>query len=152
MGTIVVGVDGSDGSRAAIAWAAKEAARRREPLVVLHAWHVPSAGGPFSGEMAVTVTNDLEAAARHLVDTLVEEARRTAGQNLEVTGEIVCGSPGPELIDRSRSASLIVVGSRGLGGIRGLLLGSVSRQAVHHSHCPVVVVPHPQRIREDSAA
>jgi nucleotide-binding universal stress UspA family protein len=152
MGTIVAGVDGSDESRAALGWAAEEADRRGDRLVVLHAWHVPSGAGPFSNEMAVLASGDVQAAAEHLVDTLVDKAREKAGDGVEVVGETVCGSPGAVLIARSGDASMIVVGSRGLGSVRGLLLGSVSRQVVQHAHCPVVVVPHAGRTREEPAA
>jgi nucleotide-binding universal stress UspA family protein len=102
--------------------------------------------------MAVLASGDVQAAAEHLVDTLVDKAREKAGDGVEVVGETVCGSPGAVLIARSGDASMIVVGSRGLGSVRGLLLGSVSRQVVQHAHCPVVVVPHAGRTREEPAA
>lgn len=152
METIVVGVDGSDGSRVALAWAAKEAQRRGDRLELVHAWQLASGAGPFSNEMAVFTSEEVEAAAQHLLTTLVAEARATAGEGVEVVGETVCGSPGVELVSRSHEASMVVVGSRGLGGLGGLLLGSVSRQVVHHAHCPVVVVPHPERSHEAPAA
>jgi nucleotide-binding universal stress UspA family protein len=65
-----------------------------------------------------------------------------AGNDVDIEVRTVNDHPGRALIDVSSEASLLVVGSRGLGGFRGLLLGSVSNNAVHHAHCPVVVVRH----------
>jgi nucleotide-binding universal stress UspA family protein len=79
-------------------------------------------------------------AAKQFLDGLVAEARSLA-PGVEVRGELVEGPPARALLEHARTADLLVVGSRGLGGFRSLLLGSVSQQVVHHAPCPVVVVP-----------
>ena len=133
---VVVGVDGSPGGDAAVEFAAGAAVQRGVPLVVVHALRDVSA----------------DAAAAPLVDwDAVESAERqalgdrTAGvraahPDLVLRERVVRDRPARALVDESRGAQLVVVGSRGRGGLRGLLLGSVSQQLLHHAHCPVAVV------------
>ncbi|WP_422739046.1 universal stress protein [Micromonospora sp. WMMD729] len=124
---VTVGVDTSQPSLVALGFAAERAAQRRVPLRVLHAW-TPGPGGAAG-------TPDEQAA----VDEAVEPWRRTFPE-LDLTVELVGGNPAATLIEASRSAQLVVVGSRGRGGLAGMLLGSVSQQVIQHAGCPVAVV------------
>ncbi|MEO3773861.1 universal stress protein [Micromonospora sp. B9E7] len=126
-GPVAVGVDGSDPSLVALGFAAERAAQRQVPLRVLHAW-TPGPGG------AAGVPDE-----RAAVEQAVEPWRRTFTE-LDVTVDLVAGSPAAMLIEASRDARLVVVGSRGRGGLAGMLLGSVSQQLIQHTHCPVAVV------------
>jgi nucleotide-binding universal stress UspA family protein len=132
---LVVGIDGSACSQEALTWAIAEAVRRRQPLVAVAAWSSLDQIGEFDPENgAGDVTAMAEAA--------VARARCGSGAGTDVDIEIraVNDHPAPALIEASREANLLVVGSRGLGGFRGLMVGSVSHKCVHHAHCPVVVV------------
>ncbi|MGC4855621.1 universal stress protein [Micromonospora sp. DT4] len=124
---VTVGVDGSEPSLVALGFAAERATQRRVPLRVLHAW-TPGPGGAAG-------TPDERAA----VEEAVEPWRRTFPE-LDLTVDLVGGSPAATLIEASRSAQLVVVGSRGRGGLAGMLLGSVSQQVIQHAGCPVAVV------------
>jgi nucleotide-binding universal stress UspA family protein len=137
---VLVGVDGSDESDAALDWAAGEAVARRCSLRVVHAfiWPLltqvplgPSPYGPPEG--------GLRAAAERIVDDAVRRAA-AGSPGLAVDGELVTGSAGTVMLSESASAQLVVVGSRGLGGFAGLLLGSVSGHLAAHAPCPVVVL------------
>ncbi|MFC4054054.1 universal stress protein [Actinomadura syzygii] len=130
---VVVGYDGSKKGVQALDWAAGEARARGVPLTVLHAWNV-YVGGP----VAVPVV-DLQALGQEIVDEGVEHVRRAAPE-LSVRGVLARGPAAAELIDVGRSADLIVLGPRGLGGFAGLVLGSVSAQVAAHAACPVVIV------------
>jgi nucleotide-binding universal stress UspA family protein len=143
MPTIVVGIDGSDTSRDALAWAIREAKVRGAELVALHAWSFPAvSGGPFG--MAVPPLDiDFEKEARAALDKVITETGSTEG--LTIRREIVRSPAAQALIEASKTADLVVVGSRGLGGFAELLLGSVGHQCVQHSACPVVIVPHAAR-------
>lgn len=138
METIVVGVDGSEESERALAWAADEARRRNAKLRVVHAWFEVFLDGYFAAPMAYE-RDAVVAAAQEILDKAV--ASVPAGSpELAVDAELVHGQPEVVLIDESRAADMIVVGSRGRGGFAGLLLGSVSQRVVHHAHCPVVII------------
>ncbi len=134
---ILVGVDGSPGSRAAVLWAAAEAVRRRNELVVLHVyeWRVRGARAQIGGAYA----DDARRHAREVVEAGVAAARDNA-PGVNVRSEIAQGSPGRTLVNDSANANLVVVGSRGRGGFASLLLGSVGQQVATHAKCPVVVV------------
>jgi nucleotide-binding universal stress UspA family protein len=135
---VVVGVDGSDGARRALAWAAAEAVRRRVGLRLVTAYAWAPYGHPGLGP-SIERAEDLERAARQVLEDAVEVARRSA-PDLEITSNLVVGRPVKVLTDEARSAQLLVLGSRGLGGVSGLLLGSVAVGAAVHAACPVVVV------------
>ncbi|MEV4389068.1 universal stress protein, partial [Micromonospora sp. NPDC049580] len=124
---VAVGVDGSEPSLVALGFAVERAAQRRVPLRVLHAW--------TPGPEAAAGTPDEQAA----VEEALEPWRRTFPE-LDITLDLVAGSPAGTLIESSRSAQLVVVGSRGRGGLAGMLLGSVSQQLIQHAGCPVAVV------------
>jgi nucleotide-binding universal stress UspA family protein len=138
---IVVGIDGSSSANRAAVWAAREAVVRRSPLNLVYAYEWAADEGP--GRVA------LRANARYrdvfllyARDRMTEatEGVRNAVPEVEVTTELVVGQPMEVLTQRSADASLIVLGSRGLGGVSGLLLGSVAVGLVSHAKCPVVVV------------
>lgn len=130
---IVVGIDGSDASADALRWGVAEARRAGAALQVLGSLVVP-------GEPAyVGVAASFPDAARDLVARTLEEVGRRAN-DVVVEGAVSEDPPGPSLVEASKGADLVVVGARGLGSFRGLLLGSVRQYAAHHAHCPVVVV------------
>ena len=130
MHRIVVGVDGSENADRAVEWAAIQADRTGSVLEI-HA--------AFGPGYVFLPPSEVEAATRHWAQKAAELARPVAPQvSIDcVTHE---GSPTPALIEASADADLLVVGSRGLGGFRGLLLGSVSQHCTKHARCPVVVV------------
>ncbi|MET9673159.1 universal stress protein [Streptomyces sp. NPDC006482] len=138
-GSVLVGVDGSESALRAVEAAAHEARVRGARLTVVHAfiWPLlkvsldPSPYGPADG--------GLRRQAQEIVDTAVAHARASV-PGVEVTGEVVTGEPLTVLATRSRSAGLVVVGSRGLGAFTGLLLGSVAVHLAAHAACPVLVV------------
>ena len=138
MGTMVVGVDGSPGAAAALAWAIDAARARDASVKAVHSW-TPVLTGDVYGVVMVD-TAALEDAARATLDESVDGAD-TSGLRAPVERVIVLGPATGGLIQQAQHADLIVVGSRGRGGFAGLLLGSVSHQLVQHAPCPVVVVP-----------
>lgn len=142
-GTILVGVDGSPGSRTALRWAITEAALRGASIDALITWQTPTYA--YAGASVMPPIAELgEAAAGALDDVITAEREGLTGAeaDVEVRPVVVEGPTAAHLIERSADADLLVVGSRGYGGFRGLLLGSVSHQCASHAHCPVVVVPH----------
>ena len=143
-GRIVVGVDGSDGSRAALEYAMDEAARRGCGVRVV--WAIPETGY-WAGAYGMTpsliseIGKDLENAGREMVDAVVAD-RGTAVAGVPVDVHAVPGPPAAVLVGQSAEADLLVVGHRGLGGLRSAVLGSVGMQCVLHASGPVTVVPH----------
>ena len=143
MNEIVAGVDASEESRAALAWAVEEAGLRKTAVLAVHAWELPVVPAPSglmppSAEVVTDVTG-IKEAAEEVVRSIV---RQVAGStDVEVRPLAVEGRPANALIETAERerAQLIVVGSRGHGGFMGLLLGSVSEQVVRHAPCPVVV-------------
>jgi nucleotide-binding universal stress UspA family protein len=137
---IVVGVDGSDSAREAAEWAAGESVRKRVPLKLVYVVHVPTAAGYVgSGGLSVDLLDDLQAEAlRQLTDARAELLRRRA--DLSVDTAVLVGPPIPTLIEESATAQLMVVGSRGLGGFTGILVGSTAVALAAHGQCPVAVV------------
>jgi nucleotide-binding universal stress UspA family protein len=141
---IIVGVDGSDHSRRALAWALREAGQHHTSLTVMTV-HPPAArpatriywgvaaspGDGFDPELART-------AVQEFVDKVVSEIGGTAP---EVAVYVATGDAADEFVKASRDADMIVLGSRGSGGFAKLIMGSVSSKVVHHAACPVVVVP-----------
>ena len=138
-GRVVVGSDGSESSRRAIRWAAEEARCRGAVLEVVHAWTL--LGQPDDGTFD---PNYGEAEARQLLDGELD-GLGDALDGIEVERTVVCDLGAPALIDAGKRADLLVVGSRGRGGFRGLLLGSVSSQVVQHAPCPVAIIPDESR-------
>lgn len=140
---IVVGIDGSGPARTALFWAAAEARRWGRNLLVVHTYQYPTVAAGFG------VAPDLadpgivhEAAVQLARDEIASVLGPHTG--LRVDLEVVCGSPAAVLVELSKEAEVLVVGSRGRGGFTGLLLGSVSQQAAQHSRCPVVIIREPE--------
>jgi nucleotide-binding universal stress UspA family protein len=139
---LVVGIDGSPAAAVALQWAVAEAARRRAKLSVVMTYHRHQLESPI-GPPGVVDHDATRKASEALAEEMVAEALAAAPDHprpVEVT--VVPGGAGHYLAAAASTADLLVVGSRGLGSVRGALFGSVSRYCVHHSPCPVVVVPH----------
>lgn len=139
---VVVGVDGSDPSRAALDWALDEARRRSATLDVVHAWTPPYLYGyPYTAPLDPT---PYESAAREVVDAMLAEAD-TGGLNHPP--HVLMGPGGGAaglIIDAAAGADLVVIGSRGHGPVRAALTGSVSDQVAQHAPAPVIVTPSPR--------
>jgi nucleotide-binding universal stress UspA family protein len=137
--TIVVGVDGSPGSRKALAWAAAEAADHGSDLVVVNVWEhtlMPPAGSVSVSERYVPDSSQRTA------DELTQVIKEELGEEPPVFVQPVVkqGRPAKVLIEESANADLLVVGPRGHGGFVGLVLGSVSQHVAAYAKCSVVVV------------
>jgi len=148
MNEIVVGVDGSEESRAALAWAVEEGRLRQAPVLAVHAWEMPMMPAPTglvppSVEVVGDLT-ELREDAADLVETMVRETAADAA-DVEVRPLTVEDKPVKALLDAAErnDAQMIVVGSRGHGGFVALLIGSTSDQVARHATCPVVI--HRQR-------
>ena len=135
MNGIIVGVDESPHACAALRWAVEHAALDHEPVTAVMAWgyfdqHHPDAHQPcdtaYGQDAAAGVLDDIVAGA--------------LGPHADIRRVAVCGPPVAALRDAAADASMLVIGARGMGGFRGLLLGSVSRQLLHDAACPVAVV------------
>jgi nucleotide-binding universal stress UspA family protein len=139
---IVVGVDGSHHSTRALEWALKEAALEHAPLTVLTVHTVPAS--PWTGN-PVLMGGDPEDQEKMLqaAEELTRKVTNQLGGSVpdSITVRAITGFPSQALIDASRDADLVVLGSRGAGGFAKLMVGSVTNQVVEHAHCPVVVVP-----------
>jgi nucleotide-binding universal stress UspA family protein len=142
MGVIIVGVDRSAGAEEALRFAFEEAQLRGATLRAVHAWQFGYIGAP-SLEGAVQVLgaelDEHRSAAGAVLDAMVREAIPDAG-DMRIERRVVEGAAAAVLVEESRGADLLVVGSRGHGGFAQLLLGSVSQQCAHHAECPVVIV------------
>jgi nucleotide-binding universal stress UspA family protein len=139
---VVVGVDGSDGAQSAFAHAAWEAHRRGVTLRLVHGQSVlaPFSVMGFAPDPA-ELTRAAKASAQMLTDYQVQA--KVAFPELDVDWEVISDSPGGALVSASANADLVVVGSRGLGGFAGLMLGSVGAQLAAHSQAPVIVMRPP---------
>ncbi|GAB3490194.1 universal stress protein [Amycolatopsis cihanbeyliensis] len=138
-GEIVVGVDGSAGTKRAVRWAAQTAAERGLGLRVVHA--VAVTGGYYGNGLAVPLDffGALEQDGERIL-TGAAEAAREAGASREVGTSLVRDPVIPALIELSREARMIVLGESGRGGFAGMRLGSTAVAVTSHAHCPVVVV------------
>jgi nucleotide-binding universal stress UspA family protein len=136
---VVLGVDGSPASEAAIRFAFEAASRWGVPLIALHTWSDLTVDELWSVARPQVDWNALEAEEYKLL------AQRLAGwqekyPDVEVHRVVVLSRPAHSLLEQARQARLVVVGSRGRGGLRGMLLGSTSQALLHHSPCPVAVI------------
>ena len=133
---IVVGVDGSDGSKAALRWAARQAELTGARLQVVTGWEYPAF---YGWAPAMPDDYDYEALAAR---AQAEAIDGVFGANRPATLEakVVARHPAEALVEASEGADLLVVGSRGYGGFADALLGSVSTYCVHHAHCPVTII------------
>ena len=142
MSSIIVGVDGSNHSIDALEWAMKEAAIRQATVTIVTVNSTPA--NPWTGNPAVLDTDSAhEQEMRQAAEDLTRKAASQIGdaQPASVTVRAITGFPASELIEASRGADLVVVGSRGAGGFARLVMGSVSGQVVQHAHWPVAVIP-----------
>jgi nucleotide-binding universal stress UspA family protein len=139
---IVVGVDHSEGATETLRFAFEEARLRQAPLCAVHAWQFGYIGA--SGiEGSVPVLGAERGEHRRAAEAALDAAIRKAipdGGDVEVQCRVLEGAAAAVLVEESRDADLLVVGSRGHGGFAQLLLGSVSQQCAHHAECPVVIV------------
>jgi nucleotide-binding universal stress UspA family protein len=148
MSVIIVGVDHSPGAKAALVFANEEARLRGATIRAVHAWQHAYIGytGPEGNVPPIGADIDeLHTAAVAALEASVREALPET--DVEITLHAMQGAPAGVLVDESRDADLLVVGSRGHGGFVGLLLGSVGQQCAHHAECPVVIV-HAKRERK----
>jgi nucleotide-binding universal stress UspA family protein len=137
-GAVVVGVDGSDSSQRALAWAWEQARATGSEVVAITTWDYPTSFGVI-GRWPSEVHFDED--ARQVLDESVEKAIGP-DQSSSVTKLVFRGRPALVLEDASRDAALLVVGSRGHGEVAGVMLGSVSQFLAAHAHCPLVIVRH----------
>jgi nucleotide-binding universal stress UspA family protein len=139
---VTVAVDGSSASKVAVDWAARTAARRHVPLALVHVepdpvigmWPEPAMPEEFSTWRRDNGHQILEQ-ARRVADRAILDYRPVAVEQRSYAGATV-----PTLVDLSKETSLMVVGRRGLGSVKRLLLGSTSTGLLHHAHCPVAVI------------
>lgn len=138
---IVVGIDGSSHSAHALEWAIKEGAVQHAGVSVIIVHSVPAS--PWTGNPYILdgEPGDLEKLRQHAEEMTQKATSQLDVQPASVSVYATTGYPAQELIDASRDADLVVVGSRGAGGFAQMIMGSVSSQVVQHAHCPVVVVP-----------
>ena len=138
---IVVGVDGSGHSQRALEWAMHEAAMRHAPLSILtvHPAIVGYYGGVVTSPQDLELTEQAQAAVKAEADKVL--AALDGPHPESVTVRAVHGFPVEELVNASKEADMVVLGSRGVGGFTRLMLGSTAGQVVQHAHCPVLIVP-----------
>ena len=145
MAGITVGIDGSHDAHRALEWAVKEAAIRHVPLTVVTVHEVVVSG--WTGHPIILPMDqpDVEKFRQAAEETVAKAvAQLGESQPASVTVRAVNGLAAQELIEASRDADLLVVGSRGGGGFARLMLGSIGDKVMRHAHCPVVVVPGPR--------
>jgi nucleotide-binding universal stress UspA family protein len=133
---IVVGVDGSDPSKAALAWAIRQGKLTGATVEPVIAWEIPVNNGypvPVLGNV------DFDEVAREVVTLAIADVAGPDGQ-AKMRPKVIEGNAARVLLDASAGADLLVVGNRGHGGFVEALLGSVGQHCVHHATCPVVVV------------
>jgi nucleotide-binding universal stress UspA family protein len=138
---IVVGVDGSAPSKAALTWAARQARLTGATVEAIIAWQYPATYGYTMPAAPEINYNYEEIAAEVIADTIAEVCGR--GELVKIISRVVEGNAAQVLLDASAGAELLVVGSRGHGGFFEALLGSVGQHCVHHATCPVVVIRGP---------
>lgn len=141
MKTIVVGIDGSKGSAEALEFALAEAHVRGAKLKAVNAWHIPAIVYEAGWVPANVDLDEYGKFAQEALDKALADAGAGAS-GVDVTTVVAKGQAADVLCAEAAGADLLVVGSRGLGGFRGLMLGSVSQQCSQHAPCPVVIVPH----------
>jgi len=132
---IIVGVDGSDSAQAALRWAVRQAKLAGGRVEAVIAWHYPA----VYGWETAGVDGDFEGDARQ---ALAEALAAVTGQepDVPVVPLVTEGYPADVLLHAAKGADLLVLGSRGRGGVTSALLGSVSLHCVMHAHCPVLVL------------
>ena len=143
---IVVGVDSSDESHAALSWAVGEASRRGALVEPIHVWHIPTSEATAAMRIDGHWEHDAEQVLAHAVGRLAEHP------GVVVRGRTVEGRPGEVLVAEAADPDtvLLVVGSRRRGRLARLMLGSTSQACLQHCPCPVVVVPGFESVDEDA--
>jgi nucleotide-binding universal stress UspA family protein len=137
---IVVGVDGSIGSRRALRWAVAEARRTGSAVEAVTAWNWDGAEGAV---LAATDRSQQRDHAERISAKEVDAVIAELGSSTPIAREVVEGHPVPVLVEASRTARLLVLGSHGYGRLHHAVLGSTSEEVVRQAHCPVVVIPVP---------
>ena len=140
---IIVGVDGSPSSRHALRWAVRQAELTGSSVEAITAWQSPAMvgiGTPFTdADTGGGDDNGIRVAVQDMLRAAVAEAS-VPSPSVTVKAEVGEGSPAQLLLDAAKGASMIVVGSRGHGGLSGTLLGSVGQTLSHHAPCPVLII------------
>jgi nucleotide-binding universal stress UspA family protein len=136
---VVVGTDGSDPATRAVQWAAREAALRHLPLRVVHGFVWPQLHTPLSPPAPMEIGSALRDTARQLLADAADAAR-TAEPDLEVQTSLVDAGGAAALLRSAADAAVLVVGTRGLGGFSGLIVGSTGVQLAMYAPCPIVVI------------
>jgi len=147
---VVVGMDGSRSATTALRWAVDYTRRRMTPLRVVHAWEISAnqvMEAPVSEELFQTAATDARARATRWVLNALGEAAPAQPWFLDV----VEGQPGPVLVERSRDAALLVLGTGEHVGLRRVVSGSVGRYCLSRTPCPMVAVPAEQSSSGDGA-
>jgi nucleotide-binding universal stress UspA family protein len=141
MSGVIVGVDGSGHSQRALVWAMNEAAIRHAPLTVLTVHE--ALRGYYSGVTVYPGDPDRTEEVRAAAQAETEKVLAGLGESRPgpVTVKAVHGLPAEELINASKDADMLILGSRGAGGFSRLMMGSVAAQVAQHAHCPVVIIP-----------
>lgn len=139
MARIVVGLDGSESARAALQWAVGQARLVGATIELVTACPFPHTVGPPGARFPVEPAEEVESRWRERQQEIVGDVVHERS-DLDFESVVRCAHAAELLLERAEDADLLVVGTRGLGGFRGLLLGSVAQQCVTHSTCPVVVV------------
>lgn len=151
-GSVLVGIDGSSGAEAAMRWAIEDAGTRKAAVRLVCAYHIPP--GYYQGlGMYTEVPQELEA-VRQAANRVVQDALATAATidpAVEVHGATVDSSPVPALLEESRTASLLVLGSRQRSALAASILGSVSAAVVARAECPTVVLRGPEGLAGERA-
>jgi nucleotide-binding universal stress UspA family protein len=156
MSDIITGVDGSEASHRALRWALEQARLRGDAVVVVSAYrrtavrvphtpvdpYLPVEAMQAASDYRRSLQDEQDARDQRRAEQLIEQALHAVGGAGDVVVKplTAAGDPGRILVERSEQADMLVVGSRGRGGVKGLVLGSVSQHCVHHARCPVVVV------------
>jgi nucleotide-binding universal stress UspA family protein len=138
-GRIVVGVDGSASSQAALRWALRQAELTGATVEAVLAWHYPVMAVPFAPVAVLDDPYDFRTfAATTLTDAIA--AATDPASAVKVSSTVRQGIPAEVLLDAAQGADLLVLGSRGQAGFTEALLGSVGQHCVHHGTCPVVII------------
>lgn len=144
MSVVVVGVDGSPGSVAALRFALEEARLRQGTLRIVNAWSPPPYDLSAPGALLPEILDAMQSAGEQTVEDALAEATAGAPAGVPVERVVQEGATAQTIVDNCGDATLLVVGSRGRGGFTGLLLGSTSQQVAQHAPCPVTIV-HPPK-------